>query len=188
MFLSAVCTLQGGRAARSGRSRTIAGAVAAVSALLALAAVTNVVRKASPTTLMQLGPLHVDNVELHHLAAPFTNLAHKGEAYFASAKPAAAPAPAPHKGVKQMKAAGHHKIATEAATAAPAKGAQPGVVYYYMPSVDHKGAKLAQSKLQHLASGQQQLAAPSPGTFVSPNVGDGPTVSLFCCIDVSWHA
>ena len=166
-FLSVDCNVQGGRAAQSGRNRTIAGAVAAVSMLLALAAVTMVVQKSGRTSLMQLGPLHVDNVELHHLAAPFTNLAHKGASYFESSKPAAAPAP--HKAVKQMKAA-----------AAPVKGAQPGVVYYYVPPADHKGAKLAQSKLQHLAAGQQQLAAPSPGTFVSPNVGDGPSVSFLC--------
>jgi len=103
-----------------------------VSILLALAAVTMIVKKSGPTSLMQLGPLRVDNVEIHHLEAPFTNLANKAKS----------------------------------------------VVYYYVPPAKH-AAKLSQSKLQHMAASANMLAAPAPGSFVAPSVGDGPTCDLW---------
>ena len=120
-------SLQGERSARSSRGRMIAGSVAAVSIVLALAAVSMAVRQRGPAIkLLQMGPLHVDNVQLHHLE----------RAMFQSAP----------------------------------------VVQAKQQSARH-GAKLAQSTLQHMAAGVNMLAAPSPGTFVAPTVGDGPTVN-----------
>ena len=163
---------QGGRGAapRSTRGRAPALAVAAGSILLALAAVAMVVQRSGPTRLLQLGPVHVGNVEMHHLSAPFTNLAHKGMAYFESS-------PAAH--ARAMPSAPPAKPARAVAEPAhAAKGAGSSVVYYYMPPASDKGAKLAasHSKLQQMAAGSQILAAPPPGVFVSPSVGDGPAV------------
>ncbi len=162
---------QGGRgtaAPRSTRGRALA--VAAGSILLALVAVAMAVQRSGPTRLLQLGPVHVGNVEMHHLAAPFTNLAHKGMAYFESS-------PAAH--ARAMPSAPPAKPARAVAEPAHAiKGADSNVVYYYMPPASDKGAKLAasQSKLQQMSTGNQILAAPSPGVFVAPTVGDGPAV------------
>ena len=162
---------QGGRGAaapRSSRSRALA--VAAGSILLSIAAVAMAVQWSGPTRLLQLGPVHVGNVEMHHLAAPLTNLAHKGMAFFESSPAAharAMPGAPPAKPVRAVAEPAH-----------AVKAADSGVVYYYMPPASNKGAKLAasHSKLQQMAAGNQILAAPPPGVFVAPTVGDGPAV------------
>ena len=106
------------------------------------------------------------------------NLAKKGANIFQARNFLSHSAPVEHKAKQQSleHTAPPAKTVKSAATVAtPVKGADHGVVYYYMPAAD-KGAKLAQSKLQHMAS-HVMLAAPPPGVIVSPSVGDGPQVS-----------
>ena len=160
------------------RRRTFAGLAAVVSAVLAIACIAVVVRKSGQTSLMQVGPIRVDNIALHHMEAPFVNLAKKGENIFQAKNFLLQSAPAAHEAKKQAlkhvaPPAKHTRSAATVAT--PVKGSDHGIVYYYMPPAE-KGAKLAQSKLQHIAS-HVMLAAPPPGVIVAPAVGDGPQVS-----------
>ena len=163
-----------------GRRRVIAGLAAAAAALLAVACIAVVVQSRR-TSLVQVGPIRVDNVALHHMEAPFINLAKKGADIFQTKNFLSNSAPPAQKAQHQVlkgKAppATKHMAKTAAAVAAPVKGADHGVVYYYMPPVE-KGAKQAQSKLQHMAS-HVMLAAPPPGVVVAPQPGDGPQVSV----------
>jgi hypothetical protein len=181
--------LQGGRGvARSTRGRALAGCVAGASILLALAAVTMAVQRSGPTRLLQLGPVHISNIEINHLGRavePFTHLAHKAMAKamtFPALMLGDAKSSAPH--AKPVRA-----VAEPAEL--PVKSTDSNVVYYYMPLASGKGAKLVKtaanaaaveaaafghSKLQHLAAASQILAVPPPGVVVAPVVGGGPTV------------
>jgi hypothetical protein len=164
-----------------GRRRVLAGLTAAAAALLAVVCIAVVVQRGRRTSLVQVGPIRVDNIVLHHMEAPFMNLAKKGADIFQTKNFLSPPAPVAHKAQHQVLKGSappaKHVVKTAAAAATPLKGADHGVVYYYMPNSAEKGAKLAQSKLQHMAS-HVMLAAPPPGVIVAPQPGDGPQVSV----------